>query len=139
MLATNVVKGEGEQAKLKPTSIRIPLEVMKVLDLVATEKELSRSKVIINILDRYANAYRIDIKPLAPNSLDHYALIAPTLYGKTFMAKNLFIPACSYRSSPRVWLYSAGCQVRSNSTCHAEPFIRDVLTQQHLVGCGPDS
>jgi len=97
MLATNVVKGEPEQGNLKPTSIRIPLEVMKVLDLVATEKELSRSKVIINILDRYASAYRINVKPLAPNSQDHYALIAPTLYGKTFMAKNLFIPACNKR------------------------------------------
>jgi len=89
---------EEELAKnLRPTSIRIPFETMQVLDLVAAEKELSRSKVIINILDRYANAYRIDIKSLMPNSQDHYALIAPTLYGKTFMAKNLFIPACKKR------------------------------------------
>jgi len=89
---------EEELARnLRPTSIRIPFETMQVLDLVAAEKELSRSKVIIEILERHANAYRIDIKPLAPNSQDHYALIAPTLYGKTFMAKNLFIPACKKR------------------------------------------
>jgi len=92
-LTTNVVKEE----QLKPTSIRIPLETMKVLDLVASEREVSRSKVIVSILDRYASAYRIEPKPLQPNSQDHYALIAPTLYGKTFMAKKLFVPACGRR------------------------------------------
>jgi len=90
---TTVSQEEGR----KPTSIRIPVEIVKVLDQVAAEKELTRSRVIVNILSRYSDAYRIDYKPLTPNGQDHYALIAPTLYGKTFLAKNLFIPSSAKR------------------------------------------
>ena len=96
-MTTNVAKDEEPARELKPTSLRIPFDIVKVLDNIAAEKEVSRSKVIIQILDRYASAYRIDYKALTPNGQDHYALIAPTLYGKTFLAKNLFVPVSQKR------------------------------------------
>jgi len=96
-LTTNVAKDKEPTRELKPTSLRIPFDIVKVLDNIAVEKEVSRSKVIIQILDRYASAYRVDYKSLTPNGSDHYALLAPTLYGKTFLAKNLFIPSSQKR------------------------------------------
>jgi len=73
--------------------VRLPPDVTSVLDNIAMEREISRSKVIVDICRRYASAYTIEERTFEPNDKDHYLLLAKTLWGKTFLVKHLIIPA----------------------------------------------